>query len=62
LERVFSSQRVSPNPADWRNLRDRELLSAKPPKVVAYAALLADQVPGLSLDCRTTLWIEPCAS
>ena len=47
LERVFNSQRVKPNPADWPNLRDRELLSSTPAKVVAHAALQAEQMPGL---------------
>jgi integrase len=54
LERVFNSQRVSPNPADWTNLKERELLSAKASSVVSHAALQAEQVPGLVARLQTS--------
>jgi integrase len=47
LERVFRSQRVEPNPANWPNLEARELLSANATKVVSHSALKAARIPGL---------------
>lgn len=47
LERIFRSQRIEPNPADWPNLQARELLSTDAIKPVSHAALKANRIPEL---------------